>query len=824
MKKVILFSLIVIIILGIVSIIYLSKAVLPSKIKTELIKTLEDRLERKIELQEIKFNLFKGIQLENLVIYDNPKYSKNPLLNIKRASGNISLLSIILQRKFIVTSININTAELQMIRLGKNLWNFSDLIKQKSKDDRKGFPFIIYKINVLNTKVFFEDRTLSPLLSETIEDLNLKINLSLDLDVKFNLEAKIKNKERHCQLYSDGIYSIKNEKLSAQIKIKDLLLSEYYPYFKTGPLQIKGGKLQDSDLNLVLENRKLQILAKAKIGNLDLQRDRIELLGALNIDANFNYDPDSKDQLSLSGDINITDGLLKGIPRLSTIRNITGTIAFDKNKIQTSDLSGISFGCPLKFSGTLENLKNPSINLNINSDIRLSNIIDIIPEKIKSNFSEIAGNTKLELDIQGYLRNVKTFDYTGKAKISDSLIKLTHLPEKLSNINADITFDKNGVTWQNLSCVYKNINLIANGSMSGFTNPTIETDLKSDAFDLKTKVSVNKNNIGISKLKGTYLNSNFDIAGNLDITDKENPSFNLSLSSDLELGDLKDTLPKFQENLKKANLAGLFTIKGNLGGVSRDWENWRVNFKGSSSGISLFGFKLKDIRVNYIQAQNMIKDFNVKSTAYDGPLLINGTMSLSENFPYLLNINLSSLDLSKLKLDTSLKEKPIGGVLSTQIQINGRALELSSMTGGGKLEVTDGNLWQLNLLKGLGELLFIPEFDKIVFNAARGDFTIENEIIHTDNLKFMSNELNLSCEGNIDFERNLELLITTQFSNELINSSEDLRKVITSAIGQASQIVSVKLSGTLEKPKYSIIFKPVDILKKVLKGFGLDAL
>jgi len=823
MKKAIFISLLIFILFIGLSVIYLSNIGLPTIIKTELTKILEKHLDRKFEIQDIRFNILKGIKLDNLVIYDNPKYNEGPFISTKEAFINISWLSLLLKRKFIVTSISIDKAEFKIIRVGKNLWNFSELINRESTKDQKKSSFIVYRIGILNSRVLFEDKTLLPAFSQTIEDVNAKAHLSLVLNVKFNLEAKIKSQEPHTLFYASGTYSIKNKKLSAEIRTQNAFLNKYYPYFEIESLQLKNGILQDSNFNITLEDKKLQILTKAKIDDLDLQREQIEFFGALNLDTNFSYNPKSKDRLSFFGNINMKGGSVKGVAYLNSIENITGTISFNKDKIQTENLKVFTLNCPIELSGFIENFRNPAVRLNINSDVKLPKVIGVIPEKFKSNFSEINGDVKLKLDISGYLRSIKTFKYAGKAKISDASVKLNLLPEKITAINANIEFNKDKISWQNLCFVYKDIKLSADGSMQSLINPLIHTSLKSDSFDLNTKIKMDKNSVAISKLEGSYLNSTFEITGSLDTTEKENPLLSLNIASVLRLEDLK-TLPnnKFDKQIKKVNPEGILSLKGDLVGRLKNWKNWQLNLKGNSTQFSLSGYKLNNVSINYAQKEALIKNFNIKSTIYDGSLTINANVGLSDDLPYLINARLFNLNLAKLILDTPLKEKPMSGMFSTQMQINGRALELSSITGNGVLEIKDGNLWELDLLKGLGKLLSITEYNEIVFNAAQGNFTIKNKAVHTENLKFISDKLNLACEGNMDFEKNLDFLIAAQFSDEIIEDSVDLRKVITSAVGEISKIISVKLTGNIQKPKYSIILKPVDYLKGILEGFGLE--
>jgi len=64
-------------------IIYLNSAILPVKIKTLIVRTIEDATQKKVSLGSLSFNIFKGVVLKNLAISDDTK----TILSVKECSA-----------------------------------------------------------------------------------------------------------------------------------------------------------------------------------------------------------------------------------------------------------------------------------------------------------------------------------------------------------------------------------------------------------------------------------------------------------------------------------------------------------------------------------------------------------------------------------------------------------------------------------------------------------------------------------------------------------------------------------------------------------------
>jgi hypothetical protein len=138
----------------------------------------------------------------------------------------------------------------------------------------------------------------------------------------------------------------------------------------------------------------------------------------------------------------------------------------------------------------------------------------------------------------------------------------------------------------------------------------------------------------------------------------------------------------------------------------------------------------------------------------------------------------------------------------------------NSLNGSGSINIEKGNLWQLELFKGLGEFLLIPEFQKIVFKEAAGDFLISDGKISTDNLMLESEPVNILFEGNIDFAGNIDFKVTTQLAEGLVKDITDIKGIFSSILAQSTNAISIKLSGTVKEPKYKIIPLPGQLFKK----------
>jgi len=196
-----------------------------------------------------------------------------------------------------------------------------------------------------------------------------------------------------------------------------------------------------------------------------------------------------------------------------------------------------------------------------------------------------------------------------------------------------------------------------------------------------------------------------------------------------------------------------------------------------------------------------------------------------ENPPYSVNLALEGLNLTKFVFDTPLKKNPISGKALGKFNIRGYGKNLETIKGEGLLLIKGGYLWELPLLKGLADLLFLPNLSSIVFDEVSADFTIANKTISTSNLTLHSPNISLLGEGGVSFDGALDFLITTSISEGFIKGTSEFARLAGILLSEAGQFVgNIKISGTIKNPEYKFIPLPInkilkDKLKVLLGGF-----
>jgi hypothetical protein len=151
---------------------------------------------------------------------------------------------------------------------------------------------------------------------------------------------------------------------------------------------------------------------------------------------------------------------------------------------------------------------------------------------------------------------------------------------------------------------------------------------------------------------------------------------------------------------------------------------------------------------------------------------------------------------------------------------------LPSLKGQGQFLIKDGYLWEFNPLKKLGDFLFIPRYQTLVFKEAKADFTIQDQKVSTDNLTLNSNIITLVCEGNMDFAGNLDFEIApypvTQQSQEPPTTPETqttpIASILNEQMSKLAGISLVQVTGTIQNPKISMKMVTKEVVDKLKEG------
>ena len=103
----------------------------------------------------------------------------------------------------------------------------------------------------------------------------------------------------------------------------------------------------------------------------------------------------------------------------------------------------------------------------------------------------------------------------------------------------------------------------------------------------------------------------------------------------------------------------------------------------------------------------------------------------------------------------------------------------------------------------------------MVFNEGYCEFFIRDQFLFTDNLKLKSNIVDLEGQGKVGFDGALDAAINAQVSEGLTPGTGTIKDFTTALIGQAGKFGVIKLSGTIQNPKYKFKAAVTDVMKGI---------
>ncbi|MFA4889758.1 MAG: DUF3971 domain-containing protein [Candidatus Omnitrophota bacterium] len=809
MKKKILIITLVLILLVSGSVVFLNNIFLPQKLKVILIQALQERTQKKVSIGSIKFSLFSGLVLQGLSIYDD----LGTIVSLKEGSCAF-VIPEIFRKAIIIPQLKLDSLIISLERRADGSFNIEDfLFPQAPKSSKGGFSFSVLKIIARNSLIKFHDASISPPLNKEVNLTELKLYLSLPAKVKFELRGSVPGKAA-VSISSAGTFDLARKDWDARASILNCAPAEFAGYYRALGVSAASGII-DSNISIKFKQGSYFADLDSRIKSLGLVRDKISANINSELKAKAQYNPKTK-QTQFSGKAALINCNISGIEAIGQIEAINAQVKFDNSGIFTESAAASIWGQPLHAKLSLAELANPLFSAGITTALDLASVQRILKDKLQITLpGEIKGKSEFVLNIQSRLSAGKFgFGLEGFLDTQDASFR----PEKLTNpfekISGRLEFGLNGVKWTEINFSYLKIPYKSRGSLSNYTAPQVELDLASEKLNLNCSLSIAGKLIKVSKLYGKYLNSEFSLEGNFDTKDAEHLRASAEAGLNIDLKDLKAMLPAYAEELDKIKPQGLVQAQCSFSGEPGNLKSCVVQAKLTSPVVTCFGLKATNSFLNYSQAEGMGEISLMRFSFYGGSADLAAKIGLtSPGLPFGLSLGLKEVKIEELKLDTSAKDQNISGSLQAQANISGYGNDFSKTSGEGKISILNGRLWELDLFKGIGKLVFVSDFAKITFSEGSCDFLIRDKAISTDNLLFKSEVTRLSGPVKIGFDGGLDATLNAEVDEDKIPISGTFKDITSIIMGKAGRIGTIKISGTLKEPKYKFQAAVVDLIK-----------
>ena len=647
---------------------------------------------------------------------------------------------------------------------------------------------------------------------------NLYLHKSVIIDDKNKIEGTISYnfnlKKKGQMIDSSGDLTIEN--LKGKFNAKTLSSKNV-----KGKAELKyNGKILESFLDMQAQNTVIEF------------PDKTQFSGNPALKANITFNSISrKTPLKYSGSITTSSALLTHLPYLKNAQNIKGILNFENNKISSPEIFTLIKNTPLKLSGELTNFQKPILSIQGEiPNVDLSNFKDIFKEIQNDPTSDIKGQASIAFKYKGAAKSIDNSTISISSSLKNAAIKTKILPSEVVNISGDISyavdslsqthFLPDNATWKNLKGTFQERQYISDGSLA-FNS--LLARIIVDGLEADANVKLMLDRFKINSLKIKYEDTDLVTQGEILYPKGDELNINVDIDGNLRLEHLSKFIKPFKEKFKNINPQGLCSIKSSFTGDPKYWKDWALFLKVKSNKIFLKNYELNNLSLKINQRDRYISECSASALFYDGKLTADASVDLSiEEIPYKIESNIQNLNLEKLKNATPLRDKDISGLLQATYQGSGPLSDIHFSKGAGSIAINQGELWHLDLLKGLGKLLFVPEYKNITFDHAKSDFVITNEKVFIKDGILKSNQMQLACNGTISFKGDLDLDIISRFEQNIMKI-QSLKKTIAAILTQANDFLTVKITGTWKEPKYYIVPSTHGMIQKT-KNFILDGL
>jgi len=163
-----------------------------NQFRPALASRMSDALGRRVEIGNLKISwLAGGVAAEDVVITDDPQFSREPFVSAKSVSIGVDLVPLIMSRSLRVQSFTLERPRVSLIRSKAGTWNFSTLgTGQSSSGSMGAISVLIQKIKISGGQISITglDGARRP---RSYSDVDVNVtNLSFTSPFPFGVDAK----------------------------------------------------------------------------------------------------------------------------------------------------------------------------------------------------------------------------------------------------------------------------------------------------------------------------------------------------------------------------------------------------------------------------------------------------------------------------------------------------------------------------------------------------------------------------------------------------------------------------------------------------------
>ena len=793
MKKVILSILAILIILAFAFLFYLNEAVLPQKLKIILTESISAETGKTVSIGSCRLDIFKGLIINDFKISDDER------VMISSARVRCSLLVMpVFKKEIVVTAMRLDSPEIFVQRYEEGSINIAQLFPQRPIKIFNGlFDLVLSRVVISHGVIIFKDDVVKPSFMYRLENAAVDLRFHFPGKIAFQADFQIPS-EVPMAVKAEGAYLLAPAKLSARSEVRDFSLKIFAPYVDQTKFIIPEGKF-DGTAAFDMDRKSFE--GSADLSTAGMKFTDGKLVADINcaVKVKIKYDLASK-ELVYDGRADVGNLALSGIGNIGDIHDIRGVIEFSDHDMLFTDLSATILGIRMTGEAKMASSAEGVLQIELDGDCDLASLSGILKERFALSMPEIKGDSHLHLGLRCVRPYTGPPEASGYADLSGASLLSKYNENPLHDIYGKVSFNSNQLKWSRLEFEFLGDVYESSGTLTNFDKPGIRLELLSDRLNIRAVFAVNEDTVSISELAGTCRGYDFFLRGDIDMTNPKSHKADVTGKAMFEFSEDKEPFKSLKDKYKDAKPSGHltadFTLKGDLENPLLADIDARI----STSYLRLYGFTASDFDMELTQRNGIAVIGSVTSRVYGGTLRAEGKIDLvSKNNPYQLNAELKDVRLQDLKRDTPLKDTNISGTIRARFGIKSGSADLAGLSAWGNIGISNGNLWEINLFKGIGALLFKSDFYSVVFREGSCDFFVKDKTFFTNSLSLKSNLLHIFGTVRIGFDKELNAFLKAEFTDEGVDAAS-----MTLVPGAIERYSIIEGKGSIDNPQFKI--------------------
>lgn len=797
---------------------YLNTVFLPGPARRWIATQLAEQTGRRIQLGALHFRLWEGVAIDDVVIFEDRRDGDQPCLALDRITlhGPLPTLQLIHPR-------------VRVVRDAAGIWNLESLrVWHRAAEPgagRRGLPLLMARLVITDGELLVEDQGRKPGLDATLTRINLRATVNLPHAIALRGTAQWQTMPVTALLLQ-GTWNLGTGAGEGSVTARQFPLDTVRPYLPaataaalrevvgSATVTVKGAvharQLQVA-VTATADNARVQWLPSAGGAPWQIAGEYVVTGQAVaHLREGWTWDPPT-------AAVQLHHLLLTSPAPYPAVEHLEGTLHLTPTAITVEGATATVNGLPIRAHGTVtaerpDRWPHAALALEVTAEGPLATLWQAAAPYRTGWLAEIqlTGSGQLQAQATGTL----TAPHLAAAlTIQDARLTAPALGT-IDALTGRVRLEPTLLTAVGVRGTWRQQLVQMDGTLVNFAAPEISGTLTVGEVTADAALAVAGSQVTITELTTRYRKSQATTTGTLDagaMTGALHTEFSLDAADGLALA------PASWTALRAWQPAGRLKGECSLEGPLHDVARWQVTLSARAGEFTVQGIRLENVLLEYRQRDGAATLQPLTALVYGGTVSTTGTLRLDDaHRPFTAKVSLANLELGRLAKELAWNDQQVSGLVSGECQVSGAADALpGSLNGQGRLQVTNGRLFEMPLLKGLADILGASALRRVVFKEAAGTYELHGDRVTTQDLTVYGDLATLTATGAVTLAGALDARVVASIDPTAFERSPQFAQTIGRFLHQAGYLIGeIKLGGTLAQPTYEVV--PLS-LNRVLK-------